>query len=78
MVMQQLLVVFREVFQDEGLTIEAGTTAVDIDDWDSVMHVTLILSVEEHFGVRFSSSEVASLQSVGELNDLIAKKSAQS
>ncbi len=77
MVMSQLSEVFQEVFQDEDLTIEAETTAAEIADWDSVMHVSLILSVEQHFDVRFNSSEVSSLQSVGELNDLIVKKLAQ-
>lgn len=77
MVMNELSTVFREVFQEESLDIEADMTAADIEEWDSIMHINLILSVEEHFGIRFRSSEVARLQSVGELHDLIVEKRAE-
>ena len=74
--MNQLSSVFREVFQEEDLNIEAEMTAADIEEWDSIMHINLILTIEESFGVRFRSSEVARLQSVGELHDLIVEKRA--
>ena len=64
--MTRLSEVFREVFDDDDLTIARDTTARDVEEWDSLMHVTLITSVEREFEVRFSSSEVASLQSAGE------------
>ena len=63
--------VFRETFQDDRIVLARETTAADIEDWDSLMHVTLMVSVESAFGMRFSSSEVASFKTVGELLDLI-------
>jgi acyl carrier protein len=66
--------VFREVFDDEDLEVTWATTARDIEGWDSLMHVTLLVNVEKRFGVRFSSSEVAGLKDVGELADLIESK----
>jgi acyl carrier protein len=66
--------VFRTVFDDPHLVICRDTTAADISDWDSLMHVTLIVNVEQEFQVRFSSSEVAQLQSVGDLIDLVAQR----
>ncbi len=66
---------FQEVFDDDDLAITRETTARDVEEWDSLMHVTLMLAVERGFGVRFSSSEVAMLESVGELVDLIDSKS---
>ena len=66
--------VFRTVFDDPQLVICRDTTAADISDWDSLMHVTLIVNVEQEFQVRFSSSEVAQLQSVGDLIDLVAQR----
>lgn len=66
--------VFRDVFDNEELQVERETTARDVDHWDSLMHVKLILAVERAFKVRFSSSEVASLKNVGELLDLIESK----
>lgn len=66
--------VFRDVFEDDDLNITSATTARDMDEWDSLMHVNLILAVEKEFNIRISSSEVAGLQSVGQLVDLIEAK----
>jgi acyl carrier protein len=70
----QLQDVFRNIFDDEALTISRETTAQDIEAWDSVQNVTLMLEVETEFGVRFSTSEMAYLKNVGDLVDLIEKK----
>jgi acyl carrier protein len=67
--------VFRDVFDDDELEISRRTTADDVEGWDSLMHVTLIVNVEKAFKVKFSSSEVAALQNVGELLDLINARS---
>ncbi len=64
--------IFRSQFHDPSLEIGPETTARDIEEWDSLNHVTLILAIETHFGVRFRLHEVAELQSVGQLFDLIA------
>jgi acyl carrier protein len=63
--------VFRDVFEDDEIEITRATTAQDIEGWDSMMHVTLLVNVEKAFGVKFTSSEVARLKSVGDLVDLI-------
>jgi acyl carrier protein len=63
--------VFQDVFDDDELQIGPQTSAADVEGWDSLMHVTLIVNVEKAFGVKFSSSEVASLQDVGDLLALI-------
>lgn len=75
-ILKTLNAVFCDVFEDEDLSITRETSAGDIDGWDSLTHVTLILQVEREFGVRFSSSEVASLRSVGDLEALVAARSA--
>ena len=68
--------VFRDVFEDDELSVTRQTTAKDIEGWDSLMHVTLLINVEKAFGVKFSSSEVANLKSVGDLSDLVEARSA--
>lgn len=68
--------VFREVFGDDSLEVNHQTTARDIQAWDSLMHVNLVLGVEREFGVRFSSSQVATLQTVGELVQLVDRMRA--
>lgn len=66
--------VFRSLFDDAGLALTRETTAQDIEAWDSVQHVTLMIEVESVFGVRFSTSEMAYLKTVGDLVDLIEAK----
>jgi acyl carrier protein len=58
--------IFREIFDDPQLTITPATSPRDIPIWDSVAQVQLILAVEEHFDVRFTTDEVASLKCVGD------------
>lgn len=66
--------VFRDTFEDEDLTVGRDTTAKNVAAWDSVMHITLMMSVERAFKLRFSSGEVANLKNVGALVDLIDSK----
>jgi acyl carrier protein len=74
--LEQLNEVFQEVFEDDDLQVQSQTSAKDIDDWDSLMHVNLVLAVESRFDVRFTSTEVAGLKDVGELLELVEKKQA--
>jgi len=68
--------VFRSVFDDDELSVSRETTAADVQGWDSLMHLRLMLSIEKAFRVRFLSSEVASLKSVGSLIDLLSSQGA--
>jgi acyl carrier protein len=69
--------VFQQVFDDDELDVTPETTAREVEGWDSLMHVTLLINVEKAFGVKFSSSDVASLKSVGDLCNLIEAKQAR-
>ncbi|WP_038170667.1 acyl carrier protein [Verrucomicrobium sp. BvORR106] len=70
----QLQEVFRNVFDDDSLVIANETTAQDIEAWDSVQHVTLMMEVEDAFKVRLSTSEMAYLKNVGDLVELVDRK----
>ena len=59
--------VFREIFEDSGLIVTDQTVAADIPKWDSLTHISLILALEEEFGIEFSSEEVTSMADVGDL-----------
>ena len=65
---------FIDVFDDDDIEITLETSAADIDAWDSMMHVTLMLRVEAAFGLRFDSGEVVALKNVGELVRLIDER----
>lgn len=73
---EKLQEVFRDVFDDEEIEIERETTAEDIDAWDSLTHVQLIVAVEKEFQVKFSTVEVMKMKNVGEFIDLIDRKLA--
>lgn len=66
--------VFRKVFDDPAITVTRKTTAKDIEDWDSLEHITLIGAVEREFRMRFTMKEVSSMKNVGEMADIIASR----
>ena len=72
--LEKLQDVFRTVFDDDSIVIQRATTAQDIEAWDSVQHVSLMLETETVFGVRFTTSEMAYLKNVGDWVVLIEKK----
>ena len=69
-----MTIVFRDVFDDDGLTITRNTTALDIDGWDSLAHIRLVVAIEKAYCIRFSAAEVSNLENVGEMVELIARK----
>lgn len=73
-VMNRLTGVFQRAFDDETLRLTRGTTAQDVERWDSLMHINLIVAIEREFKVRFTTREISGLQNVGELIDIISGK----
>jgi acyl carrier protein len=74
----ELQAVIRAVFDNDELVISDVTKATDVDGWDSMAHVNLIIAVEKRFGVRFSGADLASMRrsgrTIGHMIDLIAAK----
>ena len=70
-VYELLNAVFRDVFDDEELTVNDQTTADDIEDWDSLEHINLVVAVEKKFGIKFNMGEVNKFKNVGEMVDII-------
>lgn len=70
--------VFRRVFHDDELEVHDAMTAADVDGWDSMAHINLVIAVEKKFGVKFTAADIASMrgdgQNVGHLVQLIAAK----
>ena len=63
--------VFRDFFDDDEIEVDAETTADDIEDWDSLNHITLMSAIEDVFGVRFTMGEVSGMKNVGEMAQII-------
>jgi len=66
--------VFRQVFDDPEIELTPQTTADDIEGWDSLSHVNLIMAVETRFDIRFKPKEVLSFKNVGDLTRCVDSK----
>jgi acyl carrier protein len=73
--------VFREVFDNDDIELSNTTTAADIDGWDSMMHINLIIAIEKRFGVKFAAAEISKTkrddQNIGSLIEMLASKLSQ-
>lgn len=63
--------IFHDVFDDDSIVVVEETTADDVEDWDSLMHITLISEVESEFGFKFQMKDVVGMKNVGEMLDII-------
>ena len=72
--LRELEPIFHSVFDDDQLVLTSNTSASDIDTWDSLNHVRLMLAVSKSFKTRFTASEISRLQNVGELVELVDRK----
>lgn len=71
---EKMTPIFREVFDDETIQPHQLMTAADVDNWDSLSNILMIVAVEESFKINFSTGEITQLKNVGELVDVIAAK----
>ncbi|MEO6854447.1 MAG: acyl carrier protein [Rhodoferax sp.] len=70
----KLTAIFHDVFDDESIVVKPELTADDVDEWDSLAHIRLVLAIEKKFGLKFSAAEVGRLKNVGEFVALIQSK----
>lgn len=73
-ILDEVQAIFRDVLDNEKIVLANETTADDIEEWDSLTHIQLIVAIEKHFKIRFTSREILSWQNVGQLIDSIANK----
>jgi len=71
---ERLARTFQLVFDNPNLELDRSTSAKDVEGWDSLTYINLIVAIEKEFKIRFTTAEIATLENVGELTDLIAKK----
>jgi acyl carrier protein len=66
--------IFADVLDLDDLSLTETTTADDIEEWDSLSHIRLVVSIERHYGFKFSTAEIEALKSVGDLVNCIQEK----
>ncbi len=74
---KRLTAIFHEVFDDDTIELTDGMTAADVEDWDSLSHITLVVACEKEFGVRMTPAQVGQLKNVGEMLTLLEQKATR-
>ncbi len=73
----ELNAVFRQVLEDDSLQLTPETTADDVEGWDSMNHIFIVVELEKRFAVKFQAAEMEELKNVGELAALVKQKLAK-
>lgn len=66
-VLEKIQPIFRDVFDDETLTVTETTVAADVEEWDSFAQMQIVVGIEDIFGIRFSTDEVTEFKNVGDV-----------
>ena len=73
-VLKELDSIFSETLSDLNVNLELNTTAADVEGWDSLRHIELIINIETFYSIKFSTKEIMSVENIGSLVDLVNKK----
>lgn len=73
---EKLNEIFQDIFDDEDIELEPTTSAADIEDWDSLAQISIVVAVQDEFDITLSVDEATALHNVGEMVDLIKTKLA--
>lgn len=73
-VINEVTSVFKDVLDTDDIELKYETTANDVDDWDSLTHIQIVVAIEKHFNIRFTSGEIQKFKNVGEMCEAILKK----
>jgi acyl carrier protein len=75
-IIEKLIPIFQDVLDIEQVALTETTSAADIEEWDSLSHIQLIVAIEKFFKIKFTSTEIASFKNVGDLCKTIQSKIA--
>lgn len=71
---EQLTEIFQDVLDNEEIVVTAETNAEDIEEWDSLSNIQLVVAIEKQFGVKFTSAEIIKWSNVGDMVESICSK----
>jgi acyl carrier protein len=73
-ILDQLQPIFQDILDQPELVIDRGSSAKNVEDWDSLAHMNLVMAIERHFKIKFALADLQELKNVGEMIDLIEVK----
>lgn len=75
-ILERLQEIMADVFDEDDLVVTRDTTAEDVEEWDSLSHIRLMVAIEREFHVKFTNAEIENLESVGDLVDKLKAKTS--
>jgi len=73
-ILSQIKDIFIDTLDNEKIVIEETTQATDVDEWDSLTHIILVVAIEKNFKINFNSTEILSWKNIGEMVNCIEGK----
>ena len=73
-ILNEATAVFRDILDNDDITLSPETTADDVEEWDSLSHIQLIVALEKKFKIKFTTAEITSYKNVGQMAESISRK----
>ena len=73
-IISQYQEIFKDVLDNDDVVLKYETTAADVEDWDSLSHIQIVVAIEKHFKIKFTTAEIREFKNVGEMCEATLKK----
>ena len=74
-ILEKVTIIFKDVFDRDNITLTRETTAKDVEDWDSLNNIQIIIAIEKAFKIKFKTAEIRAWKNIGEMCESIARAS---
>lgn len=75
-ILSQVVEIFKDELDNDEIELTMESTAKEVEDWDSLSHIHLMVAIEKHFKIRFTSTEISNFKNVGEMVETVKKRLA--